>query len=103
MKKNIASKPAKNMTQDTAIEDLEIDYENHEDDNVETFKLHFRCTFCKASFDENEKLIQHFTCAGSYLRSKIDIKKLAQWPEIALGCCRQLLKTGKKKNVIKKD
>ena len=48
------------MTQDTAIEDMEIDYENHDDDdNVETFKSHFRCPFCKASFDENEKLIQH--------------------------------------------
>ena len=48
------------MTQDTAIEDMEIDYENHDDDdNVETFKSHFRCPFGKASFDENKKLIQH--------------------------------------------
>ena len=112
-----SQKPKNLLTKLPAIEDLEIDYENHKDDDVETqpagltfkcskcsmvfdqyivYKLHlkaakplneskkcedcsftsctkaglkahvdsehkinFRCTFCKASFDENEKLIQH--------------------------------------------
>ena len=47
------------MPQDTAIENLEIEYENHKEDDIETFKSYFRCTFCKASFEENENLIKH--------------------------------------------